>query len=282
MINIVLCGGSGTRLWPISRKLLPKQFVKMFDNKSLFQLTIDRNSTLCDSTLVVSNEGQLFLAKDQLDELGLLNSSMFLEEPVGRDTAPAIALACMKLDPEEIVFVTPSDHVINLDNEYKNIIKQAEKLAKQNNLVTFGITPTFANTGFGYIKSKGNFDVESFHEKPSIAAAEKFLADGDYYWNSGMFMFKAGVFLKELEKHSPEIYTASQKAFINSKVDISDAVEYNDMMSIPVKSIDYAVMEKSDKIKMVVADIVWNDVGSFDSLFDQLPKDNHNNTINNN
>ncbi|MED7787575.1 mannose-1-phosphate guanylyltransferase/mannose-6-phosphate isomerase [Francisella sp. 19X1-34] len=282
MINLILCGGSGTRLWPISRKLLPKQFVQMFDNKSLFQLTIERNSSVCDSSMVVSNEGQLFLAKDQLEELGLLKSSKFLEEPVGRDTAPAIALACMKLDPEEVVFVTPSDHVINLDDEYKGVIKQAEKLAKHDNLVTFGITPTFANTGFGYIKSAGGFDVESFHEKPNAETAKRLLDDGSYYWNSGMFMFKAGVFLSELQKHSPEIYSACVEAYEKSDLRNSDAINYDDMISIPAKSIDYAVMEKSDKIKMVIADIVWNDVGSFDSLFDQLPKDKNNNTISNN
>ncbi|AJI47304.1 mannose-1-phosphate guanylyltransferase/mannose-6-phosphate isomerase [Francisella philomiragia] len=282
MVNLILCGGSGTRLWPISRKLLPKQFVKMFSDKSLFQLTVERNSSLCDSTMVVSNEGQLFLAKDQLDELGILDKSIFLEEPVGRDTAPAIALACMKLDPQEIVFVTPSDHVINVDDEYRSILVQAKKLAKEGSLVTFGITPTFANTGFGYIKSAGNFDVDSFHEKPNAATAEKFLADGSYYWNSGMFMFQAGVFLEELKKYSPEIYDACVQAYNNSDLDNSDAIKYDDMMSIPAKSIDYAVMEKSNKIKMVVADIVWNDVGSFDSLFDQLPKDDNNNTINSN
>lgn len=282
MVNVILCGGSGTRLWPISRKLLPKQFVKMFEGKSLFQLTIERNSTLCDSVMVVSNAEQLFLAKDQLDELCVLENSLFLEEPVGRDTAPAIALACMKLDPEEVVFVTPSDHVINVDDEYKSILQQANQLANEGNLVTFGITPTFANTGFGYIKSKGDFDVESFHEKPDVVTAEKFLSDGSYYWNSGMFMFKAGVFLEELKKCSPEIYKASAKAYQNSHLEVSDAVLYQDMMNIPAKSIDYAVMEKSDKIKMVAADIVWNDVGSFDSLFDQLPKDSDNNTINKN
>ncbi|AFJ43274.1 mannose-1-phosphate guanylyltransferase/mannose-6-phosphate isomerase [Francisella orientalis] len=282
MVNLILCGGSGTRLWPISRKLLPKQFVKMFSDKSLFQLTVERNSSLCDSTMVVSNEGQLFLAKDQLDELGILDKSIFLEEPVGRDTAPAIALACMKLDPQEIVFVTPSDHVINIDDEYRSILVQAKKLATEGSLVTFGITPTFANTGFGYIKSAGDFDVESFHEKPNAATAEKFLVDGSYYWNSGMFMFRAGVFLEELKKHSPEIYTACVEAYDKSDLKNSDAVKYDDMMSIPAKSIDYAVMEKSNKIKMVVADIVWNDVGSFDSLFDQLPKDSDNNTINRN
>lgn len=282
VINLILCGGSGTRLWPISRKLLPKQFVKIFSDKSLFQLTVERNSALCDSTVVVSNEGQLFLAKDQLDELGILDKSIFLEEPVGRDTAPAIALACMKLDLQEIVFVTPSDHVININDKYRSILVQAKRLASEGFLVTFGITPTFANTGFGYIKSSGGFDVGSFHEKPNAATAEKFLADGSYYWNSGMFMFKAGVFLEELKKHSLEIYTACVEVYDKSDLKNSDAIKYDEMMSIPAKSIDYAVMEKSDRIKMVIADIVWNDVGSFDSLFDQLPKDSNNNTINSN
>ncbi len=281
MINILLCGGNGTRLWPISRKLLPKQFVTLFDDKSLFQLTVVRNYQICEKRLIVSNEGQLFLAKNQLDDINLQSGSLFLEEPIGRDTAPAIALACMMLDSDEIVFVTPSDHVIEYNDDYTNAINKAQELASNDAIVTFGITPDEANTGFGYIKSSGGFDVASFHEKPNQETAQKFLDDGSYFWNSGMFMFKAGVFLSELEKYSPEIYTASLKAHNNKSAD-SIAIDYNDMMNIPAKSIDYAVMEKTDKIKMVAADMIWNDVGSFDSLYEQLPKDESGNTVNKN
>ena len=151
MTNIILCGGSGTRLWPISRTLMPKQFVKLFEGKSLFQLTVERNSKVCDSQFVVSNAEQYFLALDQLEELHKTHNR-YLLEPVGRNTAPAIALACMALDYDEIVLVTPSDHLIKDEKEYKKVLKQAQELAKQDNLVTFGITPTFPETGFSYIE----------------------------------------------------------------------------------------------------------------------------------
>ena len=197
MTNIILCGGNGTRLWPISRTLLPKQFVKLFDDKSLFQLTVERNSKVCSSQLIVSNTEQYFLALDQLEELNQFNNK-YLLEPIGRNTAPAIALACLSLDYDEIVLVTPSDHLINNELEYGKVLNAAKKLASENYLVTFGITPTFPETGFGYIEADG-LNVKAFHEKPDFESAEKYLEQGNYYWNSGMFCFKAGVFLDELK-----------------------------------------------------------------------------------
>ncbi len=142
MTNIILCGGSGTRLWPISRTLMPKQFVKLFNDRSLFQLTIERNAKVCRSQFIVSNQDQYFLAFDQLEELGNTNNQ-YLLEPVGRNTAPAIALACMALDPQEIVLVTPSDHLIKNEEAYAKVISRAKELAQEDNLVTFGIKPTF-------------------------------------------------------------------------------------------------------------------------------------------
>jgi len=183
---------------------MPKQFVKLFDDKSLFQLTVERNSKVCDNQFIVSNTEQYFLALDQLEELNKINNR-YLLEPVGRNTAPAIALACMALDRDEIVLVTPSDHLIKDEVEYKKVLLQAEELAGEDNLVTFGITPTFPETGFGYIESEG-LSVKAFHEKPDIQVATEYLNAGNYYWNSGMFCFKAGVFLDELEKYSPEVY----------------------------------------------------------------------------
>lgn len=282
MINIVLCGGSGTRLWPVSRTLMPKQFVKLFDDRSTFQLTIDRNSKVCNKQFIVSNIDQFFLAVDQLNEIKKENSSCLLE-PMGRDTAPAIALACMALPKDELVLVTPSDHLIKKEKNYKEVVLKAKELAKKGHLVTFGIEPLFAETGFGYIESCGE-DVLGFHEKPDESTAQKYLDSGGFYWNAGIFCFKAGVYLEELKKHSPEIYTLSEKAF--GSVQCIDQKTYKIpeelMAKIPSNSIDYAVMEKSDKVKIVVSDIGWSDLGSFDALYQELPKDNKGNTLNEN
>ena len=299
MTNIILCGGNGTRLWPISRTLMPKQFVKLFSNKSLFQLTVERNSKICDSQFIVSNTEQYFLALDQLEELKKSNNK-YLLEPIGRNTAPAIALACMALSKDEIVLVTPSDHLIKDEIEYAKVLEIAKELASKDNLVTFGITPTFAETGFGYIEAS-EFDVKAFHEKPNKETAIKYLEAGNYYWNSGMFCFKAGIFLDELKKYSPEIFEASKNALAkvqdeakatHQKVDSGCTalavldnlirIKHEDMISIPEDSIDYAVMEKSTKVKVIPSNISWSDVGSFDALYEELPKDEDNNTKNEN
>jgi mannose-1-phosphate guanylyltransferase len=260
---------------------MPKQFVKLFLNKSLFQLTVERNSNLCKSKFIVSNAEQYFLALDQLEELSKSNNR-YLLEPVGRNTAPAIALACMALDYDEIVLVTPSDHLIKDEIEYERVLKKAKEFAKDNKLVTFGITPTFAETGFGYIESVNEFDVKAFHEKPDFETATSYLKAGNYYWNSGMFCFKAGVFLDELEKYSTEIYNKSQEAFNNASKDEIIRIKYDDMIAIPEDSIDYAVMEKSDIVKVIPSNISWSDLGSFDALFEELPKDKSGNTKNEN
>jgi mannose-1-phosphate guanylyltransferase len=278
MTNIILCGGSGTRLWPISRTLMPKQFVKLFDNRSLFQLTVKRNIEVCEKLYIVSNAEQYFLAVDQLDI-----ESKFLLEPVGRNTAPAIALACFDIDPEEIVLVTPSDHLIKDEKAYKSVVSEAKELAQQNNLVTFGIKPDYPETGFGYIEADGK-NVKSFKEKPDLKLAKEYIEKGNYYWNSGMFCFKAGLFLQELEKYSPEIYNLCKIAFEQNR-EISQnqlRITYEAMSAIPSDSIDYAVMEKSDIVKVVPSDINWSDLGSFDALYEELPKDENGNTKNDN
>jgi len=268
MINIILCGGSGTRLWPLSRTLYPKQFIKLFDDKSLFQLTLERNSRLCDSNFIVSNSEQYFLALEQEQEvLKKNNSSSYMLEPVGRNTAPAIALACMAVDAEEIVLVTPSDHLIKDEEAYKQVVLKAKNKVQKNNLVTFGITPSYPEIGFGYIEAEG-LNVNSFKEKPDLETAKSYIEKGNYYWNSGMFMFKAGVFLEELKKYSPEIYTTSEIAF-GKKLNISDnqfKIKTDDMLNIPEDSIDYAVMEKSDRVKVIPSDIMWSDLGDFNAL----------------
>ena len=283
MTNIILCGGSGTRLWPISRTLMPKQFVKLFSNRSLFQLTVMRNSRLCDAQFIVSNAEQYFLATDQLEELSLTNNS-YLLEPIGKNTAPAIALACMALKSDEIVLVTPSDHLIKDEAAYQKVVEIAKELANQDKLVTFGIKPTFAETGFGYIEAdkEENFGVKAFHEKPDFDTATSYLEAGNYYWNSGMFLFKAGVFLEELQTYAPEIYLTCKDAYENANKESIIRIKHDDMALIPEESIDYAVMEKSDKVKVVPSDIAWSDVGSFDALYDELPKDLYGNTANEN
>jgi mannose-1-phosphate guanylyltransferase len=277
MTNIILCGGSGTRLWPISRTLMPKQFVKLFENKSLFQLTVERNSTVCDKQLIISNSEQYFLAFNQLEEINQANNRYILE-PVGRNTAPAIALSCMSLDPDEIVLVTPSDHLIKDQHAYAKIIAHAKELAEQDYLVTFGITPTFPETGFGYIEALGE-NVKAFHEKPDLTTAEIYVNSGNYYWNSGMFCFKAGLFLDELQKLSTAIFDASTQAYTNAIDGEMTKISFEDMKSIPDESIDYAVMEKSTRVKVIPSSIGWSDVGSFDALSDVMPNDENNNFI---
>ncbi len=284
MTNIILCGGSGTRLWPISRTLMPKQFVKLFDNKSLFQLTVERNHTLCDRQYIVSNTEQYFLALDQLEEMQL-KRNYFLLEPVGRNTAPAIALACLDMDPEEIVMVSPSDHLIKNTKTYNKVVGKAKLLAANDYLVTFGITPKFAETGFGYIEADRE-DVKAFHEKPDAVTAQSYIDAGNYYWNSGMFCFKAGLFLEELKTHSLDIYEAALTAYNNAKdTELNSTSSYDDMIrishkdmaNIPEDSIDYAVMEKSKRVKVVAADIDWSDMGSFDALYEELEADSDGN-----
>ena len=299
MINILLSGGSGTRLWPLSRTKLPKQFVRLFDNQSLFQKTLERNAPLCHTTLVVTNTEQYFLALDQLEETNNsklnIKHSKFLLEPVGRNTAPAIALACLTLDPDDIVFVTTSDHLVKDQSAYENAVNNAKNLAEQGYLVTFGIQPTYPETGFGYIETNGN-DVKSFKEKPDLATAQSYLEtnlklniqNSKFLWNSGMFCFKAGTFLTELQKNSPNIHQACSDAIKTtghceerSDVAISQTIRipFDAMQQIPEDSIDYAVMEKSDKVKVIPCDMGWSDLGSFDALYDETKTNEQPNAV---
>lgn len=278
MINIILCGGSGTRLWPLSRTLLPKQFVKLFDEQSLFQKTLLRNALICDKLLVVSNESQYFLAKDQAHEV-LPEEPDFLLESLPKNTAAAIALSCLAVDPEAVVLVTPSDHLIEDQTAYQQAVDEAKKLAQQGYIVTFGITPTFAETGFGYIEFNAQ-EVVSFKEKPTFETAQRYLEAGNYAWNSGMFCFKAGVLLKELQEYAPDIYQASQKTYQQRVVETSlQRFSQAAMEQIPEQSIDYAVMEQSQLMKVVSVSMGWSDLGSFDSLYDVFKHDSQGNAI---
>ncbi len=274
---VILCGGSGTRLWPISRTLFPKQFCQLFGDESLFQKTIKRNINLADSFSVVINQEQYFMGLDQIEQIKTNRPCHFVLEPIGRNTAPAIAIAALAAKPDEVILVVPSDHLIEKQADYELAIKKAIELAQNDKLVTFGIKPDYAETGFGYIEANGH-DVKSFKEKPDTKTAEGYLAAGNFFWNSGMFCFKAGVFLSELKKHTPDIYESSLKAFNSAKKDSVLRINMEDMKEIRSESIDYAVMEKSTLVKVVPADIGWSDLGSFDSLYDALPKDLSGNT----
>jgi len=259
--NLILCGGSGTRLWPLSRPEMPKQFYPLFSGRSLFEMTVDRNKDLADHFYVASNLLQMGLATEQMAKCGVADFGS-LVEPVGRNTAPAIALACLALvaagKAEELVLVTPSDHLMTKPADYERAVKRAGELAAQGYLVTFGINPTSPDTGFGYIEAKGE-NLVSFREKPDLATAKAYLESGRYFWNSGMFVFRAGVFLAELQKHSPEVYRACRAA---------TTVTHEAMMAIPSISIDYAVMEKTTLGKVVACDPGWSDLGSFDALYE--------------
>ena len=286
MTNILLCGGNGTRLWPVSRTLMPKQFVKLFGERSLFQMTVERNAKICESRMIVSNTEQYFLAQDQLEELEAHGpqserpESTFFLEPIGRNTAPAIALACMQLPSEELVLVTPSDHLIKDEAAYAKAVAEAKRLAEEGNLVTFGIRPSSPETGFGYIEAEGN-EVKAFHEKPDRETAERYLQAGNCYWNAGMFCFQAGVFLKELRTYAPEIYESGESALEKSVIhDDLTRIRHEEMLRIPEESIDYAVMEKSRIVKVVPADMGWSDLGSFDALAQEFETDENGNTLN--
>ena len=275
---VILAGGSGTRLWPLSRSTYPKQFIKLIEERSLFQNTITRNSKA--DFVVVTNEAHFFLVRDQASEVGETKLSCILE-PVGRNTAPAIALACLNMDADDLVLVTPSDHYIKNTIEYQKVIQKAEELAKEGYLVTLGIKPEYPAIGYGYIEAKGS-DVLSFKEKPDLKTAEKYVKKDNFFWNSGMFIFRAGTFLDELSKYSEEILSACNKANQHCENDDKNSVRRvreEDMLKIPANSIDYAILEKSDKVKVVTADIGWSDLGSFDELFNAIKKDKDNNAV---
>lgn len=289
MVNLILCGGSGTRLWPLSRQSYPKQFVKLMNNHSLFQETVARNASIFDQFCIVTNKDHYFIAEHQMDEECIEQGRVFILEPVGRNTAPAIALACLNYDPEEIIFVTPSDHLIKDTKSYNEKVNIAVDAAKSGMMVTFGIKPEYPETGYGYIESgelvsESLFKAQSFREKPDKLTAEKYLLDGTYFWNSGMFVFKAGIFLEELKKYSPDIFKQSSAAYASASREAENSItrisiSENAMKKIPADSIDYAVMEKSDNVYVIESQIGWTDLGSYDSIYDVVDKDENGNTI---
>lgn len=288
IIPVILSGGAGTRLWPLSWGNHPKQFLPLVSEKTMIQETLLRLKGLDIKNPIVScNEAHRFLVAQQLNEIGI--KPTILLEPVAKNTAPAIAAACcaaMKQFPDAVVVVLPSDHVIADVDAFQKALMIAATEAENGSLVTFGIVPDFPSTGYGYVKcgkSADNkvFDLDCFVEKPCIEKAELYLASGEYSWNSGMFVFKASSFLKELKINSPEMADLSIKSFENAEVD-SDFIRLNKTYFEQIKgdSIDYAVMEKTKKGKVVKLNAGWNDVGSWSALYEISPKDENSNVVN--
>lgn len=287
---VILAGGSGSRLWPLSRQHLPKQFLVLDGDGSLLQTTINRLAPTigAGNVLVVTQEAH---AKGEAYHALLAYRTLF--EPIGRNTAPAIALAAaylMQEGADPVMVVLPSDHVIKDEAGFRALLDIAIEEAQGGKLVTFGIQPTRPDTGFGYIKTKGNpapkdsrhgvHEVERFTEKPDHATAERFLQEGNYFWNSGMFVWRASVILAEMQRYLPAVYEIVQTIVAESRsgATFQQAVEKH-FSTMPSISIDYGVLEKSDRVSLIPCDIGWNDVGSWQAVHEISPKDENGNAL---
>ena len=283
IVPVVLSGGSGTRLWPLSRQNLPKQFLALAGRESLFQQTVRRAADVPGSTppLVVASDDHRFLAGEQLQAIGVTPRAIVLE-PLARNTAPAIALAALQVaqsDPKALLLVLPADHRIAAPERWVAAVDKARAQAAAGALVTFGIAPTEAHTGYGYIRcdlalEDGVFAVERFVEKPDAATAHAYLADGRYVWNAGIFLFRADRYLEELAEHSPAMLAAADEAFQKARADLDFIRVDRDAFAVsPSDSIDYAVMEKTRRAVVVPVDCDWNDIGSWAALWALGPHD---------
>ncbi len=276
MIPVILSGGSGTRLWPLSRAAYPKQFLALTGDRTLLQDTVLRLDGVADmqAPLLICNEEHRFLVAEQMRGIGCHPRSILLE-PVARNTAPAVALAALLADPDDVLLVLPADHVIAETKVFQAAIAVAVEHATRGELVTFGIVPDRAETGYGYICAARQQDsreaarVERFVEKPDAATAQAYIDSGQYYWNSGMFAFRAGVYLAELGRWRPDILAACEQAMgaVTDDLDFG-RVDTGAFTACPAESIDYAVMEHTDKAVMVPLQAGWNDVGSWSALWD--------------
>lgn len=285
IIPVVLSGGMGSRLWPLSRKHLPKQCLPLVDsNFSLLQQTLQRlTHSNSEFPVIVCNEDHRFLIAQQLQDIGQSDATLILE-PEGRNTAPAITLAALELlqreETDVLMLVLPADHVIRDIFAFEQAVSKAALLAEKGALVTFGIQPTRPETGYGYIRSGDGYVVEEFVEKPDLQTAEAYLASGNYLWNSGMFLFSAEAFLAELKTLQPQMYSAVSTAFKGRNKDMDFIrVDKDSFASSPDDSIDYAVMEKTQKAKVVPYVGDWSDIGAWDALYDFADKDANHNVI---
>ena len=278
---VILAGGSGTRLWPLSRASFPKQFLSLYGNATMLQSTVKRLEGLdVQSTVTICNEEHRFFVAEQLREIDKLGSIIL--EPEGRNTAPAIALASFSVEDDPLLLVLSADHVIQDEVAFTKSVRAAIPLAESGKLVTFGIKPNEPNTGYGYIKrgekKDAGFAVDQFVEKPSFELAQDYVSSGNYYWNSGIFLFKTSKYLKELKNFRPDIYEACKSSIVDIQEDLDflrvDKLKFE---SCPSESADYAVMEKTKDAVVVALDAGWSDIGSWSSLWDISDKDENGN-----
>jgi len=306
IFGVILAGGSGSRLWPLSREMYPKQLLKLTGENSLFQSTFLRLTDVipAKNIITVTNDKHLSEIKIQLAEIDTNEEYTAIGEPVGRNTAPAIGLAALFIqnnlaekNSDPVIFVTPSDHLIQNNEAFLDAVREGIKLAEDGYIVTFGIKPSKPETGYGYIKTNkdlrlpssrqplassgqatpivphrndvlAGYKVDEFKEKPDFETAKKYLEAGNYFWNSGIFMFKASTILKEMQIHSLDVLAGLNKLDLTK-----DFIEKETYQAIPSISIDYAVMEKSDRIALIPVDCGWNDLGSWESIYDVMDKD---------
>jgi len=281
---ILLAGGAGTRLWPVSRELYPKQLVKFIGNDSLIQSTVKRLMPPLDMEnmrIVCGNEHVHEIAR-HIEEIGIRTDEIIIAEPCGRNTAPAILLAMLNIlknEDDAVLCIFPADHVIRNNDAFHEKLLSSIKLAEMGYIVTFGIKPDYPETGYGYIEGAGEirehaFSVKRFVEKPDMETAKRYVEAGNFFWNSGMFTFKASVMMKELNIHQPELLAKMEQLDLSGSM-----VSQKDYERLPNISIDYAVMEKTDKSAVLPSDFGWSDIGSWKSLYDFIPKDANGNVI---